>query len=83
MKLFQKLLVAGTAVSLITPFAAQASDLVNLEEMNNYVRSGSKSKRFDSKTFVSEGMATLEGHGDGLAPLVGSTKAGFGHSLRA
>ena len=70
------MLVASTAVSLITPFAAQASDLVNLEEMNNYVRSGSKSKRFDSKTFVSEGMATLEGHGDGLKDQQNQFEAG-------
>jgi len=76
MKLFQKLLVASTCMSLITPFAAQASDLVNLEEMNNYVRSGSKSKRFDSKTFVSEGMATLEGHGDGLEDQQNQFEAG-------
>ena len=34
MKLFQKLLVASTAASLITPLAAQASDAVDLEEMN-------------------------------------------------
>ena len=44
MKLFQKMLVAGTALSLITPLAAQASDTVNLEEMNDYTRSGSKFK---------------------------------------
>ena len=41
MKLFQKLLVASTAMSLITPLAALASDTVNLEEMNDYSRSGS------------------------------------------
>ena len=38
MKLFQKLLVAGTALSLVAPVASQA-DTVNLEEMNSYVRS--------------------------------------------
>ena len=38
MKLFQKMLVAGTALSLIAPVASQA-DTVNLEEMNSYVRS--------------------------------------------
>ena len=35
MKLFQQMLVAGAALSLIAPIAAQASD-INLEEMNNY-----------------------------------------------
>ena len=38
MKLFQKLLVASTAVGLISPLAAQASDTLNLEEMNGYLR---------------------------------------------
>jgi len=54
MKLFQKLLVGCTAVSLVTPLAAQASDTLNLEEMNNYSRSNSKVQRFDSKTFINE-----------------------------
>ena len=45
MKLFQKLLVASTAASLITPLAAQASDTLNLEEMDNYSRSSSKVQR--------------------------------------
>ena len=60
MKLFQKLLVAGTALSIIAPVASQASDTVNLEEMNSYVRSEKSSSRFDSKTFVNdvkEGLA--------------------------
>ena len=50
MKLFQKLLVASTAMSLITPLAAQASDTVNLDKMNNY----SEVQRFDNKTFTNE-----------------------------
>jgi len=50
MKLFQKLLVAGTAVSLITPLAAQASDTVNLDKVNNF----SEVQRFDDKTFTNE-----------------------------
>ena len=45
------MLVASTAVGLISPLAAQASDTVNLEEMNNYSRSSSKVQRFDNKTF--------------------------------
>ena len=65
MKLFQQLLVAGTAMSLIAPIAAQASDSLNLEGMNSYVRSTkkSRSKRFDSNTFinkVNEDLATKE-----------------------
>ena len=50
MKLFQKLLVASTAMSLITPLAAQASDTVNLDKVNNY----SEVQRFDNKTFTNE-----------------------------
>jgi len=45
MKLFQKMLVAGTALSLIAPVASQASETLNLEEMNSYVRSEKKSPR--------------------------------------
>ena len=69
MKLFQQLLVAGATVSFIAPIAAQASDVVNLEEMNSYARSQSKSSRLDSKTFineVSEDIAILKGRVDGL-----------------
>ena len=63
------MLVAGASLSLLAPVAAQASDVVNLEEMNNYVRSQSKSSRIDSKTFIneiSEDIANLKGRLDGL-----------------
>ena len=79
MKLFQKLLVASTAMSLITPIAAQASDAVNLEEMNNYSGSNSKVQRFDSKTFineVSEDLAILKGRVDGLEAQQNDFEAG-------
>ena len=53
MKLFQQMLVAGATLSLLAPIAAQASNVVNLEEMNSYSRSNkSKPKKFDSKTFI-------------------------------
>jgi len=65
MKLFQQLLVAGATVSLIAPIAAQASDVVNLEEIGSYSRSTKrKSSKFDSKTFinqVNEDIANLDG----------------------
>ena len=48
------MLVAGTALSLIAPVASQASEIVNLEEMNNYVRSEKTSPRLDSKSFINE-----------------------------
>ena len=57
------MLVAGATLSLIAPIGAQASDLVNLEEMKSYSRSTKKSSRIDSNTFineVSEDIATLE-----------------------
>ena len=63
------MLVAGATMSLIAPIAAQASDVVNLEEMNSYSRSETKSSRLDSKTFIneiSEDLAVLKGRVDGL-----------------
>ena len=64
------MLVAGASVSLLAPIAAQASDVVNLEEMNSYVRSTKKqSSRLDSNTFineVSEDVANLKGRVDSL-----------------
>ena len=63
------MLVAGASLSLLAPIAAQASDIVDLEEMNSYTRSQSKSSRLDSKTFineVSEDIAILKGRVDGL-----------------
>ena len=65
MKLFQQLLVATASIGLISPIAAQASDLLNLEGMTDYNRSQKKSssKRFDNKTFVNEvnnDLATLD-----------------------
>ena len=70
MKLFQQMLVAGASLSLLAPVAAQASDIVNLEEMNSYSRSKSKSSRLDSKTFineVSEDIANLKGRLDAVS----------------
>ena len=69
MTLFQQMLVAGASLSLFAPVVAQASDIVNLEEMNSYTRSETKSSKIDSKTFineVSEDIANLKGRVDGL-----------------
>ena len=63
------MLVAGATLSLIAPIAAQASNVVNIEEMNSYARSQRKPSRIDSKTFideVSEDIAELKGRVDGL-----------------
>ena len=63
------MLVAGASLSLIAPIAAQASDAVNLEEMNSFARSQARTSRIDSQTFineVSEDIANLKGRVDGL-----------------
>ena len=64
MKLFQRFLVASTAVSLISPVAAQATETINLDGMSSYARSESKARRFDNKSFVNEvneKISTLNG----------------------
>ena len=73
------MLVAGASLSLIAPIAAQASDLVNVEEMSSYSRSQTKSSRIDSKTFineVSEDIANLKGRVDGLEVQQNEFEAG-------
>ena len=73
------MLVAGTALSLIAPVASQASDTVNLEEMNSYVRSEQSSSRLDSKTFVKEikdGLANINSRVDGLESRQNNFEAG-------
>ena len=74
------MLVAGASMSLLAPIAAQASDVVNLEEMSSYSRSNNKqSSRLDSKTFineVSEDLAILKGRVDGLEARQSNFEAG-------
>ena len=36
------MLVAGATLGLLAPVAAQASDVINLDEMNSYASSNSK-----------------------------------------
>ena len=79
MKLFQQMLVAGATVSLIAPIAAQASNAVNVDEINSYARSQTKSSRIDSTTFineVSEDIAKLKGRVDGLEAQQNNFEAG-------
>ena len=79
MKLFQKLLVAGTALGLLTPIAAQATEAVNIEAMDSYRPSSSKAKTFDSNTFtnqISEDVATLNGRVDGIEARQNNFEAG-------
>ncbi len=73
------MLVAGASLSLLAPVASQASDVVNIEEMNSYARSQAKSSRLDSKTFineVSEDIANLKSRVDGLEVKQNEFEAG-------
>ena len=73
------MLVAGASLGLLAPVAAQASDALNLEEINSYSRGKAKSSRLDSKTFineVSEELATLKGRVDGLEVKQNNLEAG-------
>ena len=73
------MLVAGTAMSLIAPVASQASETINLEEMNSYVRSEKTSPRFDSNTFadeVKEGLAKINSRVDGIEARQNNFEAG-------
>jgi len=79
MKLFQQMLVAGASLSLLAPIAAQASEVINLEEIDSYSRSQKKSSRLDSNTFineVSEDIAILKGRVDGLEAQQNEFEAG-------
>ena len=60
MKLFQQMLVAAAALSLIAPIGAQASD-INIEEIDTYVRkkSSSKKQKLNSKLFSND-LANLK-----------------------
>ena len=73
------MLVAGASLSLLAPVASQASDVINLEEMNSYTRSQVNSSIINSKTFVnevSEDIANLKGRVDGLEAKQNVLEAG-------
>ena len=73
------MLVAGASLSLLTPLVAQASD-INIEEMNDYVRSTKSSKKLlNSQTFTNEvsgEIANLNGLADSLEAQQNSFEAG-------
>ena len=63
------MLVAGASLGLLAPYAAQASDVVNIEEINRYTRSTKKkSSRIDSNTFINSVSKDIAKQGvvDGL-----------------
>ena len=72
-------MVAGASLSLIAPIAAQASEVVNLEEINSYASRQKKFSKIDSKTFineVSEDIANLKSRVDGLEVRQNEFEAG-------
>jgi hypothetical protein len=80
MKLFQQMLVATASVGLIAPIAAQATDVLNLEGMNDYNPSkNSSTQRFNSESFVNEvneELANIKGRVDGLEARQNNFEAG-------
>ena len=73
------MLVAGATLSLIAPIAAQASDVINTDGINNYSSSKKSVKKFDSKSFVNEvneELVNLKGRIDGLEAQQNEYEAG-------
>ena len=73
------MLIATAAAGLFAPVATQASDILNLDGMNDYSRSKKSSKRIDNKTFineVNEDIAVLKGRVDGLEAQQNYIEAG-------
>ena len=73
------MLVAGTALSLIAPVASQASETMDLDEMNSYVRSEKTSSRLDSKSFINDvknDLAKINSRVDGLEARQNNFEAG-------
>ena len=73
------MLVAGATLSLLAPIAAQASDIVNIEEMNSYSRSKKKkTPKFDHKTFANDvsDVANIKGDINGLEVQQNQFEAG-------
>ena len=48
------MLVVGASLGVLIPISAQASNIVDLEEMSSYSRSKKKSSKLDSKTFIND-----------------------------
>ena len=73
------MLVATAAMGFLAPVATQASDVLNLDGMNDYSRSKKSSKKIDSKTFindVNEDIAVLKGRVDGIEAQQNDFEAG-------
>ena len=74
------MLVAGATLGLLAPIAAQATDVLNIDGMNDYSRSKkSTKKRITSATFINEtdeDLAILKGRVDGLEAQQNDIEAG-------
>ncbi len=71
------MLVATAALGLVAPLAAQASDVLNLDGINDYSRSKKKkAKKFDNSTFINKDTAVLKGPVDGFEAQQNSFEAG-------
>ena len=91
MKLFQQMLDVGASMGLLVPISAQASNIVDLEEMSSYSRSKKKSSKIDSKTFINKinentanEVINAEGYWKEAALIVFSKKykAGIGKDFK-
>ena len=81
MKLFHQLLVAPVALGLLAPIAGNASEVINLDEMNSYSRKTKKpsSRSFNYNTFVNkvnEDLASTKTRIDALEPKQYNYEAG-------
>ena len=76
MKLFKCLLVTQAVLGLLAPMTAAAFE-INLDEINNYVRKKSSSKkRFNSKTFNNEELATTKNSIKSIKEPINTFEAG-------
>ena len=76
MKLFKSLLVTQAVLGLLAPVTASASE-INLDEMNNYARKKSFSKkRFNSKTFTNQEFAKTNNSNKSIKAPINLFEAG-------
>ena len=73
------MLVATASLGMIAPIAAQASDVINFDGINDYSTSKKSANRIDSNTFINEtneDIAVLKGRVDGLQARQENFEAG-------
>ena len=76
MKLFKSLLVTPAVLGLLAPVTASASE-INLDEMNNYARKKSSSKKkFNSKTFTNQEFAKTNNSNKSIKAPINLFEAG-------